>query len=75
MTKLGKGRRANASTQKSLIAQKIMSDMSTVYPSMYTSSLKDIINEIMNDNDSTGILFVIILIIKKKMLMQSLKSS
>lgn len=54
MTKLGKGRRANASTQKSLIAQKIMSDMSTVYPSMYTSSLKDIINEIMNDNDSTA---------------------
>ncbi|CAO3633172.1 unnamed protein product [Mucor fragilis] len=54
MTKTGKGRRANATTQRSIIAQKLLSDMSTVYPSMYTSNLKDIVSEIMSDNDSTA---------------------
>ncbi|EPB84270.1 hypothetical protein HMPREF1544_08990 [Mucor circinelloides 1006PhL] len=54
MTKTTKGRRANAATQRSIVAQKIMSDMSTVYPSMYTNNLKDIISEIMSDNDSTA---------------------
>ncbi|KAL9541955.1 hypothetical protein MBANPS3_008853 [Mucor bainieri] len=54
MTKSGRGRRANATTQRSIVAQKILSDMSTVYPSMYANNLKDVISEIMSDNDSTA---------------------
>ncbi|CEP19463.1 hypothetical protein [Parasitella parasitica] len=54
MAKLNKSRRATPATQRSLVAQKILSDMSTVYPSMYTNNLKDIINDIMSDNDSTA---------------------
>ncbi|KAI8646023.1 armadillo-type protein [Parasitella parasitica] len=54
IAKTNKSRRATASSQRSLVAQKILSDMSTVYPSMYTNNLKDIISDIMNDNDSTA---------------------
>lgn len=54
IAKSNKGRRANVTTQRSLAAQKVLSDISTLYPSMYTNNLKDIINEIMDDNDSTG---------------------
>lgn len=54
LSKVTKGRRRSESTQRAVIAQELLKEISTTYPTMYTSYMKDIIAEIMNDNDSAG---------------------
>lgn len=56
LAKAAKGRRRNASTQRGIIAQELLKEISTTYPSMYNAYMKDIIEEIMNDNDSAGMI-------------------
>lgn len=56
LSKTAKGRRRNALTQRGIIAQELLKEISTTYPTMYSAYMKDIIQEIMNDNDSAGII-------------------
>lgn len=52
LSKTAKGRRRNASTQRGIIARELLKEISTTYPTMYTAYMKDILQEIMSDNDS-----------------------
>ncbi|KAI9485716.1 MAG: armadillo-type protein [Benjaminiella poitrasii] len=54
LTKSARGRRHTVSSQRAVAAQNILKEMSITYPSMYTSNMNDIINDIMSDNDSTA---------------------
>lgn len=49
-----KGGRRSTPSQTSLIAQEILKEISITYPTMYATNMKDIIDEIMADNDATG---------------------
>lgn len=62
LSKVTKGRRRTVSTQKAVLAQELLKEISITYPTMYNSFTKDIIAEIMNDNDSAGNIFIIIII-------------
>lgn len=53
MSKEKTGRRS-ASTPKALVAQYILKEVSVTYPSMYSTYTKNIIDDIMNDNDNSG---------------------
>ncbi|KAI7902740.1 armadillo-type protein [Cokeromyces recurvatus] len=54
LAKSARGRRHTASSQRAVVAQSILKEMSITYPSMYTSNINDIMNEIMRDNDNTA---------------------
>ncbi|KAG1562450.1 hypothetical protein G6F49_000907 [Rhizopus delemar] len=54
MSKLPKGRRNSAANQKSVTAREILKEMSISYPVMYEGCMKDVIQGIMNDNDSAS---------------------
>ncbi|KAI8080901.1 armadillo-type protein [Thamnidium elegans] len=54
LSKTAKGRRRTASTQRGTIARELLKEISTTYPTMYTTYMKDILQEIMSDNDNTS---------------------
>jgi hypothetical protein len=54
MSKLPKGRRNSTANQKSVTAREILKEMSISYPVMYEGCMKDVIQGIMNDNDSAS---------------------
>lgn len=54
MTQASRGRRHTASSQRSVVAQEILKEISTHYPTFYNSNIKEVLQEIMADNDSTG---------------------
>lgn len=62
LSKAAKGRRRTASTQKAVIARELLKEISTTFPTMYSTYMKDILQEIMNDNDSNGKLETLILL-------------
>jgi sister-chromatid-cohesion protein PDS5 len=54
LSKESTGRRRVVSTQRAIIAQDLLKEVSTTYPTMYHTYMKDILNDIMEDNDSTA---------------------
>lgn len=48
-------RRDNAATmQRAAIAQELLKEMSTTFPTMYNNNMKDILQDIMDDNDGSA---------------------
>jgi sister-chromatid-cohesion protein PDS5 len=49
-------RRSNnaVNAQRPLIAQELLKEISTIYPTMYNTNMKDILQGIMDDNDSSA---------------------
>jgi sister-chromatid-cohesion protein PDS5 len=54
LSKPTRGRRRSAASDAALVARTILKEISTTYPTMYNDSLEDIFNQIMADNDGTG---------------------
>lgn len=54
LTSKERGGRRVASTPRALVARFILKEVSVTYPSMYSTYTKNIIEDIMNDNDNSG---------------------
>lgn len=54
LSKESTGRRNATSTPRAVVAQDLLKEVSTTYPTMYSSYMKDILQDIMDDNDSTA---------------------
>ncbi|KAI8087857.1 armadillo-type protein [Gilbertella persicaria] len=54
MSRTLRGRRQTVSSQRSVVAQDILKEISTTFPSMYTSHLNDIIKEVMSEDENAA---------------------